>query len=211
MKLSRPSAKTLRKSLTVLAVVFALGGAALIAYPFATDLWAGRIQTTLRYDLAQSDAADVYRAGTTKVGDALTRIEIPAIDLDTIVVEGTTPAALRAGAGHYPKTPLPGEPGNVAIAGHRTTYGRPFNRMDDLKPGDKIILSTPIGKHTYEVTGKPFVVSPDDWSPINDYEEGGSFLTLTSCHPEGSAAYRIVVRAELVGSTVSPVALGANQ
>lgn len=201
MKLSRPSAKTIRKTLTGLALVLALGGAALIAYPFATDMWAGRIQTTLRADLALNTSADTYRAGEVKVGNALTRLEMPSLDVDTIVVEGTTPAALRAGAGHYPKTALPGEIGNVAIAGHRTTYGRPFNRMDDLRPGDKVILTTPIGKHTYEVITQPFVVDPSDWSPINQYPEGGSFLTLTSCHPEGSAAYRIVVRAELVEST----------
>lgn len=200
MKPPRPSAKTIRRALTGLALVLAVGGAALIAYPFVTDMWAGRIQTTLRADLALGTSATEYRSGV-KVGNALTRLEIPALGLDTIVVEGTTPAALRAGAGHYPKTTLPGEVGNVAIAGHRTTYGRPFNRMDDLKRGDKIVLTTPIGKHTYEVTGQPFVVSPDDWSPITEYEEGGSFLTLTSCHPEGSAAYRIVVRAELTGST----------
>src|SRR5688500_2102709 len=145
MKLPRPSAKTMRRSLTGLALVLALGGAALIAYPFVTDMWAGRIQTTLRADLALGTSAADYRAENVKVGNALTRLEIPALDLDTIVVEGTTPAALRAGAGHYPKTALPGEVGNVAIAGHRTTYGRPFNRMDDLDPGDKIIL-TKIGR-----------------------------------------------------------------
>ena len=199
MKLARPSAKTIRRSLTSLAAVLALGGVALIAYPFVTDLWAGRIQTTLREEFATS--AKVYRAGDVAVGKALTRIEIPAIDLDTIVVEGTTPAALRAGAGHFPKTALPGEPGNVAIAGHRTTFGRPFNRMDDLVPGDKIILTTPVGTHTYEVTGEPYVVSPSDWSPVHDFKQGGSFLTLTSCHPEGSAAYRIIVRAELIESS----------
>jgi sortase A len=199
MKLARPSAKTIRRSLTALAAVLALGGVALIAYPFVTDLWAGRIQTTLREEFATS--AEVYRAGDVAVGKALTRIEIPAIDLDTIVVEGTTPAALRAGAGHFPKTALPGEPGNVAIAGHRTTFGRPFNRMDDLVPGDKIILTTPVGTHTYEVTGEPYVVSPSDWSPVHEFKQGGSFLTLTSCHPEGSAAYRIIVRAELIESS----------
>ena len=199
MKLPRPEAKTIRRSLTALAAVLALGGVALIAYPFVTDLWAGRIQTTLREEFATS--AQVYRDGDVAVGKALTRIEIPAIDVDTIVVEGTTPAALRAGAGHYPRTALPGEPGNVAIAGHRTTYGRPFNQMDDLKPGDKIILTTPIGKHTYEVTSQPWVVSPEDWSPIQDFDEGGTFLTLTSCHPEGSAAYRIIVRAEFTESS----------
>lgn len=201
MKPPRPSAKTLRRALTGLALVLALGGVALIAYPFVTDMWAGRIQTTLRADLALDTTASDYRAGELEVGNALTRLQIPVLDVDTIVVEGTTPAALRAGAGHYPKTALPGELGNVAIAGHRTTYGRPFNRMDELVPGNKIVLTTPIGKHTYEVISKPWVVSPDDWSPIEDYEEGGSFLTLTSCHPEGSADYRIIVRAELVSST----------
>lgn len=206
MKLPRPSAKMTRKSLTAIAALLALGGVALIAYPFATDLWAGQIQTTLREEFATS--ATVYRAGDIAVGKPLTRIEIPAIDVDTIVVEGTTPAALRAGAGHYPKTALPGEPGNVAIAGHRTTYGRPFNQMDDLKPGDKVILTTPIGKHTYEVTSRPWVVSPEDWSPIEEFDEGGSFLTLTSCHPEGSAAYRIIVRAELVESSDAVALVG---
>lgn len=204
MKLSRPSAKTLRKGLTILAVILALTGTALIAYPFATDLWAGRIQTTLRTDFAAS--AQTYRMRETKVGSPLTRLQIPVLDVDVMVVEGTTPAALRAGAGHYPETPLPGEAGNVAIAGHRTTYGRPFNEMDDLEPGDEILLTTPIGKHTYEVIDSPWVVSPEDWSPITDYPKGGSFLTLTSCHPEGSAAYRIIVRAELVRST-DPVAM----
>jgi sortase A len=201
MKLTRPGAATIRKSFTALAVVLALGGTALIAYPFATDLWAGRIQVTLRATLAASE--DTYRLGEVEVGNPLTRLEIPAIDLDTIVVEGTTPSALRAGAGHYPKTPLPGEAGNVAIAGHRTTYGRPFNRMDDLRPGDQVVLTTPIGKHTYEVVSRPSVVEPTDWSPVFDYPKGGSFVTLTSCHPEGSAAYRIIVRAELVESSGS--------
>jgi sortase A len=211
MKLSRPSPKTFRRGLTALALVFALGGAALIAYPFATDLWAGQRQSTLRADLALSTSADTYRTGEIQIGKALTRLEIPAIDLDVIVVEGTTPAALRAGAGHYPNTPLPGEMGNVAIAGHRTTFGRPFNRMDDLKPGDKVIMTTPIGKHTYEITTRPWVVSPSDWSAVNDYPKGGSFLTLTSCHPEGSAAFRIVVRAELVESSNSVAATNGGR
>ena len=207
MKLSQPSARTVRKGLTILAVVLALTGTAFIAYPFATDLWAGRIQTTLRTDFMSS--AQTYRDGETKVGSPLTRLQIPKLDVDVMVVEGTTPAALRAGAGHYPDTPLPGERGNVAIAGHRTTYGRPFNEMDLLERGDKVMLTTPIGKHTYEVMGSPWVVRPDDWSPINEYPKGGSFLTLTSCHPEGSAAYRIIVRAELVDSTDS-VAMGTR-
>jgi sortase A len=189
----------LRRTLTVLATCLALGGVGLVAYPFATDLWAARIQSRLVTEL--SAAPKEFRLTEVKVGDPLTRLEIPSIDVDTVVVEGISLAALRAGAGHYPETPLPGEVGNVAIAGHRTTYGRPFNRIDELNPGDKVILSTPLGRHTYEVMTRPWVVLPTDWDPVvNDYPEGGSFLTLTSCHPEGSATHRIVVRAKLIDS-----------
>lgn len=194
----RISPKHLRRALTALAIVFALGGTGLIAYPFATDLWAKRIQSGLSVQFASS--ARAYESGAVAVGKPLTRLQIPRLDVDVIVVEGTTPAALHAGAGHYADTALPGEQGNVAIAGHRTTYGRPFNRMDELRPGDEVILTTPAGKHTYEVTAQPWVVDPYDWAPIYDVNERGSFLTLTSCHPEGSAAYRIIVRAELVES-----------
>jgi sortase A len=199
LMLPRPRAKTIRRALTGLSIALALGGTALIAYPFATDLWAQRIQQGLSAEFASSGRS--YAMGGVKVGKPLTRMEIPKLDVDVIIVEGTTPAALRAGAGHYPETPLPGEVGNVAIAGHRTTYGRPFNRMDELELGDKIILTTPIGKHTYEVVTEPGVVDPLDWSPILEYNKKGSYLTLTSCHPEGSAAYRIWVRAKLVETT----------
>lgn len=207
MRFTRPSPRIIRRALTALAMVLALGGVSLVAYPFATDLWAERIQRGLVSQLEIS--AKEYRLGTIRTGDALTRLQIPRVGVDVVVVEGTTPAALAAGAGHYPETPLPGEKGNVAIAGHRTTYGKPFNRMDELVPGDKVVLTTPIGKHTYEVTTQPFVVDPFDWSIIENYPEGGGWLTLTSCHPEGSAAYRIVVRARLVSSS-GAVALKAS-
>ena len=197
MKFRKPSAKVLKRSLTGFAVALALVGVGLVAYPFATDLWAARIQSGLAGDFAAS-SVDTFRAGEIKVGDPLTQLEIPKLGVDVIVVEGTTLAALRAGAGHYPETPLPGERGNVAIAGHRTTYGKPFNRIDELVPGDKVILTTPLGRHVYEITHRPWVVDPMDWSPVHEYEKSGSFLTLTSCHPEGSADYRIVARAELV-------------
>ena len=189
----------LRRGLTAVAIVAALVGAGLIVYPFATDLWAARLQRGLIEDLEQG--ARDYRLKRVAVGDPLTRLEIPKLDVDVIVVEGTTLAALRAGAGHYPRTPLPGGRGNVAIAGHRTTYGRPFNRIDELGLGDRIILTTPIGRHVYEVSRPPWVVDPRDWSVIFEYPRGGSFLTLTTCHPEGSADYRLVVRAELTDSS----------
>lgn len=181
-----------------LAIALALGGIGLIAYPFATDLWAARLQRGLVEEFAT--ASHVYRATEVKVGDPLTRLEIPRLDVDVVVVEGTSLAALRAGAGHYPDTALPGEQGNVGIAGHRTTWGKPFNRMDELREGDQVVLTTPIGRYVYDITRAPWAVAPTDWSPIDDYPSKGSFLTLTSCHPEGSATQRIVARARLVSS-----------
>lgn len=191
----------MRRTLTGLALCLALGGTGLVMYPFATDLWAARLQSGLTTQLASTGTAERFRTGEIKSGDPVTRLEIPTIDVDTVVVEGTSLAALRAGAGHYPDTPLPGEAGNVAIAGHRTTYGRPFNRIDELKAGDEVVLTTPLGRYTYEVIGPPGVVDPMDYSAVVDeYPADGDYLTLTSCHPEGSAAYRIVVRAKLVDS-----------
>lgn len=200
MKFPRMSAKAMRRTLTGLAICLALGGTGLLAYPFATDLWAARIQSGLVTEFAAANP-QAWSTREIKSGDPVTRLEIPELDVDTMVVEGTSLAALRAGAGHYPETPLPGEAGNVAIAGHRTTYGKPFARVDELVKGDKIVLTTPVGKYTYEVMGRPFVVEPTDYDAVvNDYPQGGSFVTLSSCHPEGSAAYRIIVRAELVDS-----------
>ncbi|HVL65357.1 MAG TPA: class E sortase [Actinomycetota bacterium] len=201
MKIRRLSPRLVRRGLTALAVLLALTGLGFASYPFVTDMWTARIQHGLRGEFTQAGSAERYKLGKIETGDPLTRIQIPRIGVDTLVVEGTTLAALRAGAGHYPETPLPGEPGNVAIAGHRTTYGKPFNRMDELGPGDKVILTTPIGRHVYQVISRPIVVDPYDWSAIHDYPKGGSFLTLTSCHPEGSAQYRIVVRAKLIESS----------
>ena len=158
---------------------------------FLSDRQTNRIQDRLETEfLAIGDPTKV------KEGEPLTRIEIPAIGVDTIVVEGIGPSALRAGAGHYPDTPLPGKKGNVAIAGHRTTYGRPFNKVDRLKSGDEIILTTPVGRFTYQVSKAPWITTPSDWGVVAQSEE--ALLTLTSCHPLGSARERIIVRAKLV-------------
>jgi sortase A len=189
-----------------LTVVLFLVGAGMFTYPFFTDLYTDRvIQDRLVDEFAAMDVAD-WEAPET--GSPLTRIIIPAIDLNTVVVAGTSPAALRAGAGHYPNTPLPGQVGNVGIAGHRTTYGRPFNRVDELQPGDEIWLLTPVGDHRYvvsdpdpEIGENPWVTAPNDWGVVAQSDE--SLLTLTTCHPKGSAAQRMIVRAELA-ETVPP-------
>lgn len=192
-----------RRGLSFLSVALLVAAVGMLGYPFYTNFYANRTQDRLERQMASPDLAQSYRQGKLQVGDALTRIKIPAINVDTVVVEGTSASALRAGAGHYPSTPLPCEPGNVAIAGHRTTYGKPFYNVDRLKAGDEIILTTPIGTCVYRVRGTPTIHSPKDWSVIAN-DPSRSELTLTSCHPKGSAKQRIVVKADLVGTGSDP-------
>ena len=128
-------------------------------------------------------------------GDAVAHIVIPRIGVDKIVVEGVGRDDLRKGPGHYPETPMPGQSGNAAIAGHRTTYGAPFNRIDELEPGDEILITTSQGPFTYDVIGTE-IVSPTQVEVVED--RGDNRLTLTSCNPKYSARQRIVVSAALV-------------
>jgi sortase A len=127
-------------------------------------------------------------------GDPVVHLRIPRIGLDKIVVEGVQLDDLKKGPGHYPSTPLPGEVGNAAIAGHRTTYGAPFSRIDELKPGDAIETTTYAGTYVYTVTGRK-IVSPDDASSLAPTPS--ATLTLTSCNPKYSTAQRIIVQAVL--------------
>jgi len=190
---TRPWAK---RAVGVVSVLLLIGGVAMLAYPFATNLYQNRLQDKLSKQLASPLLKQKYRNRAIGVGDSLTRIKMPAINVDTVVVEGTTPTALRAGAGHYAQTPLPCEKGNVAIAGHRTTYGKPFADVDQLKVGDQIELDTPVGGCVYQLKKAPFVVDKADLSVLNQTSD--KTLTLTSCHPKGSAAKRIIVQAEWV-------------
>jgi sortase A len=133
-------------------------------------------------------------------GDAVAHLQIPDIGVDKIVVEGVTLDDLKRGPGHYPDTPLPGQPGNAAIAGHRTTYGAPFNRIDELQRGDEILVTTVQGAFRYRVT-EQLVVSPSEVGVLGDF--GDNRLTLTACHPKYSARQRIIVVASLAGKAAS--------
>lgn len=175
----------------------ALVGAGFVVYPFATDAFATRwIQPRARERFGSPAVAAAYREGRLATAAPVTRLRIPKLGVDVVVVEGVTAVALRAGAGHYPNTPLPGERGNVAIAGHRVTWGRPFRHLDRLARGDRIDLETPVGRFTYVVTRAPFVVAPDDLSVLRQDER--SLLTLTTCNPVHDDSERLVVQAVLV-------------
>ena len=186
-----------RRLLSGLAVAMLLGAVGVLGYPFYTNLYQDREQGRLDTQLASPEIEQAFRDDTVGEGESLTRLMIPSLDVDVVVVEGTSPSALRAGAGHYPESPLPCDLGNVAIAGHRTTYGRPFHNLDLLSPGDDIILETPVGTCSYKVNKEPFVVAPTDFSVLDRTSTGT--LTLTTCHPKNSAAQRLIVQADLQG------------
>lgn len=159
-------------------------------------------------------------------GQAVARIEIPSIEVEKVVVAGVQVEDLRNGPGHYRATVFPGQEGNSGIAGHRTTYGAPFNRIDEMLPGEEFTVETVQGVHTYRVMsaadafgdeargslGPDFVlpenadsvghiiVPPSATWVLGDF--GDNRITLTACHPKFSARLRIIVAAELVSAPV---------
>jgi sortase A len=129
-------------------------------------------------------------------------IDIPKIGADYVVVEGTSEADLERGPGHYVGTALPGNPGNASIAGHRTTYLKPFYNLDQLAPGDPIFVTTTQGRFQYTVVDT-LVVDPSDVAVLNPTPT--PMLTLTTCNPRFSASTRMVVQAKLVSPVVAAV------
>jgi sortase A len=127
-------------------------------------------------------------------GDALGKLLIPSIGVSEYVIEGTDAGNLRKGPGHYPDTPLPGQHGTSAIAGHRTTFGAPFRKLDKLKKGDRIVAELPYGTFIYRVERTQIV---DDSALWVTRKVGHDRLVLTACHPLYSAAQRIVAFARL--------------
>lgn len=145
-------------------------------------------------------------------GDPIGRITIPKIDSDFIMLQSVELRWLQDGPGHFPQTPLPGQPGNSAIAGHRTTYKAPFNRIDELEPGDQITVQTLQGTFLYTVDSNP---DPDGGAPSGHIivkptdvwilDQGlVNRLTLMACNPKFSAAQRIVVTATLTSPPAPP-------
>jgi sortase A len=132
---------------------------------------------------------------TVPSGTAIDHLVIPAIGVDKFVVQGTAEADLSQGPGHYPSTVMPGQVGNAGIAGHRTTYGAPFFRLDELKVGDPIYITDTSGtRYTYTMTSSE-VVSPGDGAVLDPTTTAQ--LTLTTCNPRFSDTSRLVVVADL--------------
>lgn len=138
-------------------------------------------------------------------GEPVAKLRIPAIGLDWTVVEGVGAGDLEKGPGHFPETPMPGEFGNAAIAGHRTTHGAPFYDLDELEPGDLIEVDTVAGTFVYSVTGST-VVKPSEYAAvIPTVDNTVATLTLATCTPAYSAKSRLIIRADLVADQSATV------
>jgi sortase A len=204
-----------RAVLRFVASVMIVSGLLLIGDAGATLAWqepvsaflAQREQTELRQSLDHPPPLVRARIIARKPlrGDAIGQINMPTIDKSAYVVEGTNTDDLRRGPGHYHDTPLPGQRGTVAIAGHRTTHGAPFRKIDQLEPGDPIEVEMPYGTFFYRVERTRIVDPTALWVKKRvSYNR----LILSACHPLYSAAQRIVVFARYVRRSAATVQEG---
>ena len=144
-----------------------------------------------RRTIAQ-DAAAFRR--TLREGQPVARIKIKRLGLNMIVVQGTSHGSLEKGPGHYAGSFLPGQGELIYVAGHRTTYRAPFAHIDDLRPGDSVVLQLPYGTFRYRVTGHR-IVAADDLAVLRSHHR--EVLVLQACHPRFFASHRYLVYADI--------------
>ena len=162
----------------------------------AYQLWG----TGIAEDRAQDDMATQFvkpQPVQPQFGGLVGRISIPSIGVSKYVVAGVRLKDLERGPGLFPGSPLPGQKGNVAIAGHRTTFGAPFSRIDQIQDSDKIILESRDGTFTYRVNGEPKIVSATDVAVAKTTNPDVAIVTLVSCYPKWTSTKRIIVVATL--------------
>jgi len=152
----------------------------------------------------------VQHYGRIKCGDGIGKITIPAIDVNFYYVACVGTDELNRGVGHFPKSVVPGQLGNAALSGHRTSHLAPFGDLDMLKPGDAIQIETILGgAYTYVMTGSE-VVEPSDYHVVTDSDPTKATLTLITCTPKFTSKQRLVIHAEL-DPTRSPTPVGVGQ
>ena len=214
---------SLQQKLTLgLAAIFIVIGGTMVYESMSTTT-----EQTTTFDVAQQQAEEQWVLpeptgagdntnpviGTTKtkkpaVRDIIAKLQFyrPSTNKSLVhakplfIGEGTDDFTLSRGPGHYPSTALPGEAGNVAIAGHRTGWGSPFLRLNDLKPGDRIILTARDGtKYRYEVLRKR-IVAPDNSKVLGQAvnADGDHRITLTTCDPPHTSDRRLIVEGVLL-------------
>ena len=191
----------LTRALDVVGRVLIATGLLLLSF-VAYQLWGTgvaeqRAQTTLAADFRSQ------RPAIPLVSGLVGRITIPTIEVDKFVVAGVETDDLKRGPGLFLGSPLPGQLGNVAIAGHRTTYGAPFGRINEVKKGDRITLETSAGTYTYITNDVPKIVPATAIEVVKTKDPTQATLTLVSCHPKWTSAKRIIVVATLDETVVA--------
>lgn len=144
--------------------------------------------------------ADEKTSGDKKISEnkkgTIGIISIPKIDLNVALSEGVESNILKYAVGHFTGTPMPGDKGNFCVAGHRSyTYNQYFNRLDELKVGDKIMVITMKGEFQYEVY-ETKVVKPEEISVLNNTEDAE--ITLVTCTPIRVATHRLIVKGKMI-------------
>lgn len=176
-----------------------------VAYQlWGTGIAEGRSQNVMATQLVQPQPVQPQPVQP-KLGGLVGRITIPSIGISKYVVAGVRIKDLERGPGLFPGSPMPGQKGNVAIAGHRTTFGAPFSRIDKLRSNEKIILESKGGTFTYRVDGQPKIVSATDVAVARTTNPDIAMVTLVSCYPKWTSTQRIVV-VGILDSTELPLA-----
>lgn len=171
-----------------------------VAYQlWGTGIAEGRSQNVMATQFVQPRPAQLVQPQPVQpqLGGLVGRITIPSIGVSKYVVAGVRIKDLERGPGLFPGSPMPGQKGNVAIAGHRTTFGAPFSRIDELRSNEKIILESKGGTFTYRVDGQPKIVSATDVAVAQTIDSNTATLTLISCYPKWTSRQRIIVVATL--------------
>lgn len=191
---------------------------------YVTDFLTGQKQdelsTELREQWANEPAPERGSITQVEIGDAFGVLRIPRLgeDYTRVVLEGTEEKQLAQGPGHYVDSAMPGEEGNVALAGHRVGKGSPFLELDAMQAGDPIVVETRDSWFVYRVLGDDDpsgipgmqIVSPTTVSVVSPTPNAaataaptGAYLTLTTCHPRYSARQRLIIHARLDGGAIS--------
>lgn len=159
------------------------------------------VQSILNSQVPSPKGGDSPVASGVGEGEAFVYMRIPRFGKDWlwVSVEGTALDDIAKGPGHYSGTALPGEVGNSAFAGHRTTHGQPFFDFEKLEVGDKVFLSQTGAEWEYEIVTKPKVIEANNWKVVQP-TKNGRWLTLTTCWPKYGSTKRMFVRATMIGT-----------
>ncbi len=182
---------TLKTISPILVIMLGLG---MLLYPKISDLNYATFQETI-----EAQTVDPQEEPGKNIKplpkEAIAKITIPKINMSSYVLEGTSKDILDKATGHYEETPMPGEEGNSAIAGHRTMFGHPFRHLDKLEEGDEILIQNEKNELVYQVI-EIKIVKPTDISVLDNTKD--TRLTLTTCHPVSIAKQRLIVVAKLI-------------